>query len=126
MTTFLRPCEADRGTMTGPGEVLIRLNCTGLCMSDIHYMANDCGVPLMSLSGVQSPGHEGAGIVVQLGDNVKGWKLGDRAGVKPIWNTCGSCETCQDGKENYCANLVNSGLHVNGIERQHRCYHETC
>ena len=82
-------------------------------------MANHCGLPLLSASGVQSPGHEGAGVVVKVGANVKEWKLGDRGGVKPIWNTCGSCDSCKEGKENYCMNLINTGLHVNGAVLRH-------
>jgi propanol-preferring alcohol dehydrogenase len=69
----------------------------------------------MSAAGVRCPGHEGAGVVVKLGDNVTDWKVGDRAGVKPIWNTCGTCVNCKDDMENYCPNLINSGLHVNGV-----------
>lgn len=98
----------------GSDEVLIKLNCTGLCSSDIHYMSNDAGTPKMSAAGVRSPGHEGAGVVVKLGSDVTNWKLGDRAGVKPIWNTCGRCHNCCDDKENYCTELQNTGLHVTG------------
>lgn len=84
-------------------------------MSDIHYMSNDVAIPPMSFFGVRCPGHEGAGVVVQLGENVTEWAVGDRAGIKPIWNTCGSCELCTTGKENYCPKLLNSGLAVNGL-----------
>ncbi|KAI9835770.1 MAG: hypothetical protein M1819_001949 [Sarea resinae] len=65
----------------GPGEVLIKINITGLCASDIHYMKNDLGLPKMSNFGVRSPGHEGAGVVVKLGANVDNVKVGDRAGT---------------------------------------------
>ena len=99
---------------TGPDEVLLKLNATGLCMSDIHYMMNDWNVPPMSASGVRCPGHEGAGVVVKLGSNVKGWKVGDRGGVKPIWDSCGACEQCWDGRDNYCPKMVLAGLSVNG------------
>ncbi|KAK5444173.1 hypothetical protein LTS15_010526 [Exophiala xenobiotica] len=58
----------------GPDEVLIRLNATGLCYSDIHFMRGDLDLPPMSAFGVRSPGHEGAGIIVKLGNNVKNWK----------------------------------------------------
>lgn len=98
----------------GPDELLLKLNTTGLCMSDVHFMANDWGTPPMSLFNVRSAGHEGAGVVVQLGANVKGWKVGDRAGVKPIWNVCGKCELCWEGKENYCQGNILTGLAVNG------------
>jgi D-arabinose 1-dehydrogenase-like Zn-dependent alcohol dehydrogenase len=78
-------------SLTGPDDILIRLNFTGLCSSDIHMMQGDLGMPPMSTFGVRSPGHEGAGVVVKLGANVKNFKLGDRAGIKPIADTCGSC-----------------------------------
>jgi D-arabinose 1-dehydrogenase-like Zn-dependent alcohol dehydrogenase len=44
----------------GPTELLLKLNCTGLCMSDVHYMLNDLPIPKqMQDYGVFSPGHEG-------------------------------------------------------------------
>ncbi|KAK3720880.1 hypothetical protein LTR37_003543 [Vermiconidia calcicola] len=67
----------------GPNDLLIRLNCTGLCMSDVHYMLKDLPMRFfMDECGVRSPGHEGAGVVVKVGDSVKDWKVGDRAGIK--------------------------------------------
>jgi propanol-preferring alcohol dehydrogenase len=50
-------------------------------------MLADWGIPPMSFFNVQCAGHEGAGVVVAVGSNVKEgqWKIGDRAGVKPIW-----------------------------------------
>ena len=55
----------DRG---GPDDLLIRLNCTGLCMSDVHYMLKDLATRSgqMDDHGVRSPGHEGAGVVVKV------------------------------------------------------------
>ncbi|GKZ29464.1 hypothetical protein AbraIFM66950_005024 [Aspergillus brasiliensis] len=72
----------------GPDQLLIKLNVTGLCYSDIHYMLEDIPLPRMGDYGVHSPGHEGAGVVVAVGQDVKGWKTGDRAGVAPTWDTC--------------------------------------
>ena len=79
-------------------ELLIRLNCTGLCMSDVHYMLNDWAVPPMSHFGVECPGHEGAGVVVKVGKSVTDWKVGDRAGVKPLKDVCHNCEECWNGR----------------------------
>ena len=57
--------------LPGPNDVLIKLNATGICYSDIHYMLSDlAGVPPMSTFGIRSPGHEGAGVIVALGSNV--------------------------------------------------------
>ncbi|KAL4875244.1 glycosyl hydrolase family 76-domain-containing protein [Aspergillus karnatakaensis] len=102
----------------GPNDVLIKLNVTGLCQSDIHYMLDDIGAS-MSTFGVRSPGHEGAGIVVKLGANVTNFKLGDRAGIKPIMDTCGSCSCCWSDKETYCAGAVHTGLMVPGTYQEY-------
>lgn len=98
----------------GPDDVLLRLNFTGLCSSDIHMMQGDLGTPPMSTFGVRSPGHEGAGVVVKLGANVKNFKLGDRAGIKPLTDTCHACHLCWDDKECYCKKAVHTGLMTAG------------
>jgi hypothetical protein len=68
---------------------LIKINATEICYSDIHYMLNDLGSRRMSASNIRSAGHEGAGVVAKLGENVKGWKVGDRAGVEPYGTYAG-------------------------------------
>lgn len=73
-------------------------------------MQGDLGLPPMSTFGVRSPGHEGAGVVVKVGANVKTFKIGDRAGIKPMLDTCGFCELCCDDKETYCKGAVLTGL----------------
>lgn len=102
----------------GPDEILIRLNATGLCSSDLHLMAADLGAPPMSAFGVRSAGHEGAGIVVQVGANVKTFQVGDRAGIKPILDTCNNCDLCWDDKETYCSGAVLTGLAAVGTYQQ--------
>lgn len=110
--------EADRNE--GPDDVLLRLNATGICYSDLHYMMNDLGFYPMSQHGVRSPGHEGAGVVVAVGSNVKNWKIGDRGGVKPTFDVCMNCDLCWDGKhETYCEQSLNTGLDVAGTYQQY-------
>ncbi|KXT09627.1 hypothetical protein AC579_10475 [Pseudocercospora musae] len=103
----------------GPGQVLVKLNCTGLCGSDIHYMLNDLGFGKMSDLGVRSPGHEGAGIVVKLGEGVTDWKIGDRAGIKPIWDCCHNCEQCWTGSEQYCSKVTHTGIMCTGTYQEY-------
>ncbi|KAF2176491.1 alcohol dehydrogenase [Zopfia rhizophila CBS 207.26] len=103
----------------GPNEVLIKLNTTGLCGSDLHYMMNDLAMPKMSQFGVRSPGHEGAGVVVKIGANVRNFKVGDRAGIKPVWDTCGACELCWGDKETYCDSVKLTGLVTPGTYQQY-------
>lgn len=105
---------ADHGR-PGPNDILIKLNATGLCYSDIHYMLGDLPIPSMSQFGVRSPGHEGAGVVVKLGANVTNWKIGDRAGIKPLMDVCHHCELCWSDKECYCPQAVFTGLVVPGV-----------
>lgn len=102
----------------GPEEVLIKLNATGLCLSDIHFMLNDWEVKKMSFYGTRCAGHEGAGVIVQVGERVKTLKVGQRAGFKPIVDVCHTCESCRSGKETYCSKAIMSGLHADGkLER---------
>jgi len=69
-------------TQAGPTDVLIKLNATGICHSDLHFMLNDWALPKMSVFGTKCAGHEGAGVIVKVGDQVKTLKTGMRAGFK--------------------------------------------
>lgn len=68
-------------------------------MSDVHFMMNDWALPPMSAFGVRCAGHEGAGVVVKVGSAVKDWKVGDRAGIKPLSDVCHNCEECWNGRK---------------------------
>lgn len=83
-------------------------------MSDIHFMLNDWDVPSMSSLGTVCAGHEGAGVIVKVGAQVKTMKVGQRAGIKPVFDTCGACNQCKSGRDNYCQKGVHTGLHVDG------------
>jgi hypothetical protein len=69
-------------TVAEPNEVLVKLNATGICHSDLHFMLNDWALPKMSELGTQCAGHEGAGVIVKVGSEVKTLKPGMRAGLK--------------------------------------------
>ena len=85
--------------LVGDDELLVRLNCTGLCMSDVHFMMNDWALPPMSHFGVRCAGHEGAGVVVKVGSKCgESWKVGDRVGIKPLYDVCHNCEECWNGR----------------------------
>ncbi|KAI9926889.1 hypothetical protein MW887_003988 [Aspergillus wentii] len=105
-------------TGQGPGQLLIKLNVTGLCYSDIHYMLEDLPLPRMNDYGVRSPGHEGAG-VVRIGSGVTDWKIGDRARIVPTWDTCMSCKLCSSDMECHCAQAIPTGLMPPGTYQQY-------
>lgn len=71
----------------------------------------------MSDLGTQCAGHEGAGVIVKVGERVKAFKVGQRAGHKPIRDVCHACEYCKAGKETYCTGAIFTGLACDGKER---------
>lgn len=61
-------------------------------------------------------GHEGAGVVVALGEGVgeEQWKVGDRAGIKPLFDVCHECMHCRGGDEGLCPKLLPTGAFSDG------------
>jgi propanol-preferring alcohol dehydrogenase len=95
----------------GPGEVLVKIEATGVCHTDLHAVDGDWPVrPIMPLI----PGHEGVGYVAALGSGVVGLKEGDAVGIPWLYDACGRCEYCQTGWETLCERQRNSGYSVNG------------
>ncbi|MGH7381243.1 MAG: zinc-dependent alcohol dehydrogenase family protein [Candidatus Methylomirabilales bacterium] len=84
-----RPC---------PDEMLIRVRACGVCRTDLHIVDGELPEPKPLLI----PGHEIVGTVVQKGEHVEGFSVGDRIGVPWLGETCGRCRYCQKGQENLC------------------------
>ncbi|MQY30140.1 NAD(P)-dependent alcohol dehydrogenase [Nocardia aurantia] len=83
-----------------PHDVLIDIRYSGICHSDIHTARNEWhGTRYPCV-----PGHEIAGIVAEVGSAVTRHKVGDRVGVGVMVDSCGRCEFCLAGEEQYCAN----------------------
>ena len=83
-----------------PGHIRIQVTHCGLCHSDLHLMEDDLGISQYPMV----PGHEVVGIVEAIGSGVKHLKIGDRAGVGWLSNSCGKCKQCEQEQENLCAN----------------------
>lgn len=92
------PYEFDRKAV-GDNDVLIEILYSGICHSDIHQSRDEWGGSIFPMV----PGHEIAGRVVQLGKNVTKFKIGDLAGVGCMVNSCGECEYCKAGEEQFCS-----------------------
>ena len=83
------------------GEVLVEFTHAGLCFSDEHLRHGGLGdIPVIG-------GHEGAGIVRQVGEGVTGVAVGDHVAASFI-PTCGKCYWCASGHANLCAEAANS------------------
>lgn len=80
-----------------PDEVLLRIGGAGLCHSDIAIIGMGDDSPLIG----STLGHEVAGTVERLGEQVHGWSVGDRAVVALIL-ACGQCRECFAGRDNQC------------------------
>ncbi|WP_028278501.1 NAD(P)-dependent alcohol dehydrogenase [Arthrobacter sp. H5] len=96
-TEDLIPTTIERRDV-GPDDVLIDIKFAGICHSDIHTVRGDWGPASYPLA----PGHEIAGIVTEVGSNVSKHAVGDRIGVGCMVNSCGECENCAAGEEQYC------------------------
>jgi len=95
----LSPWSFERRAV-GDNDILIDIKFASICHSDIHQMKGDWGAQQYP----QVPGHEIAGIVAAIGKNVTKFKVGDRAGVGCMVDSCMTCESCTHGEEQFCDN----------------------
>jgi alcohol dehydrogenase (NADP+) len=93
----LTPFRFERREV-GPTDVLIDIEYCGVCHSDLHQVKDEWGGSLFPMV----PGHEIVGRVSKVGDKVRGFKVGDRAGVGCMVDSCRSCDSCKEGLEQYC------------------------
>lgn len=85
-----------------PDDVLIDIKFSGICHSDIHSAYGEWGGGIFPMV----PGHEIAGIVSAVGSKVTRFEIGDRVGVGCFVDSCGECEYCLKGEEQYCTRGV--------------------
>lgn len=95
----LAPYSFERRAV-GATDVKIEILYCGVCHSDLHTARNEWNNTLYP----SVPGHEIVGRVTAVGDAVKGFKVGDIAGVGCMVDSCQSCPSCGEGLEQYCEN----------------------
>ncbi|GGA85074.1 NAD(P)-dependent alcohol dehydrogenase [Puia dinghuensis] len=84
----------------GDDDILIDIKFCGICHSDIHQIKGHWG----DQPYPQIPGHEIAGIVSAVGKNVTAFKVGDKAGIGCMVDSCMTCDSCKRGEEHHCDN----------------------
>ncbi len=98
----------------GPGEVLVEVRASGLCVSDLHIQDGMIGTVRLPYT----PGHEMAGVIAAVGEGVARVKPGDHV-VSAIDITCGTCRYCLGGRTNLCRNLLRVGFERDGSHEEY-------
>ncbi len=108
------------------GEVLVQWKVAGLCHSDEHFITGDMVPPAEMLEAAGMPpffpiigGHEGAGIVAEVGPGVTSVAVGDHVSASFI-PSCGRCRYCSTGRQNLCdagAGAMSGGMITDGTHR---------
>ena len=93
-----------------PGEVLVQVEASGVCRTDLHVTEGDLPVHLPHVV----PGHEVVGRVVEVGPATTRFAIGDRVGVAWLRHTCGECRYCRSGRENLCPDARFTGWDHDG------------
>ena len=125
-----RPWTVEEFELDPPraGEVLLRLAATGLCHSDEHIRQGRLAAPPETLRSLGLPamsptigGHEGSGVVVEVGEGVTRFAPGDHV-VTSFVAVCGQCRWCASGMEYLCdtgAGTLAPGMPTDGTFRHH-------
>lgn len=94
----------------GPEQVLLRVHACGVCRTDLHVCDGELTEPKLPLI----PGHEIVGTVVQKGERVEKFTVGQRVGVPWLGWTCGTCRYCLSSRENLCGRARFTGYQLDG------------
>ncbi|MFF1872253.1 alcohol dehydrogenase AdhP [Kitasatospora herbaricolor] len=119
---FTAPLEIENRPVPEPAphQVLVRIEASGLCHTDIHAAHGDWPVkpapPFV-------PGHEGVGIVEAAGELVRHVAIGERVAIAWLADACGRCDQCVSGWETLCLQQHNSGYSVDGAYAEYAVAH---
>ena len=98
----------------GDGEVLIQMKAAGVCGSDVHQFLGENPNAVFP----RVPGHENAGVIVEVGKDVKNVKVGDHV-VVDLVVACGECPQCKAGRRNVCRTVKARGSAIDGGWREY-------
>jgi propanol-preferring alcohol dehydrogenase len=113
VTSFTDPLRIEERPVPapGPGQVLVRIEYSGLCHTDIHAAHGDWPVkptpPFV-------PGHEGVGVIEAIGEGVQHRSVGQRVALPWLGHACGHCDHCVEGWETLCEEQQNTGYSIDG------------
>ena len=92
------------------GQLLVRVNACAVCRTDLHIVDGELAEPKLPLI----LGHQIVGCVVEFGENVTGFSMGDRIGIPWLGWTDGECAYCRSNRENLCDRAKFTGYTIDG------------
>jgi NADPH:quinone reductase-like Zn-dependent oxidoreductase len=100
----------------GPDDVLVEIKAAALNRLDLWVLHGWRG---LRLDFPHIMGCDGSGVIVEIGDNVMGYEIGDRVGINPTWS-CGQCNYCLSGRDNMCDQFAIFGEHIPGFYAEYQ------
>lgn len=94
----------------GAGQLLVEISACAVCRTDLHLIDGDLPDPKIPVV----PGHEIVGHVLETGDGVAGFSVGQRVGIPWLGHVCGHCHFCDSGRENLCDDAKFTGYQIDG------------
>ena len=110
----LKLTNIEKHSINNPDEVLIKIEACGVCHSQLHGIEGDwqeIGIPS---SFPTVPGHEVVGKIIEIGNKVTKFRIGDRVGITPLLKSCMDCRYCDEGKEYLCEDNEITGETLRG------------
>lgn len=101
------------------GEVLVKMEASGLCYTDVHLVDNDWAIVEPLVKRDLTLGHEAVGIVQAVGEGVANLSVGDRVAAPFLRSACGQCKQCRRGEENHCPNVTILGFSHDGSHAEY-------
>ena len=110
----LEVIEVEKPKIQKNTQVLVKITAAGICGSDLHiYHGTHAYATYPRIIG-----HEGCGIVAEVGADVKNVAVGDSVIIEPI-HGCGTCYACKNGRYNCCPDIVVAGVHADGVMEEY-------
>ncbi len=91
-------------------QLLIQVHTCGICRTDLHVVDGELSYPKLPLV----PGHQIVGAIIEIGKNVKNFKVGQRVGIPWLGGSCLHCQYCLSGRENLCDHALYTGYQIDG------------
>lgn len=110
----LEVIDVEKPSIKKDTQVLVKITAAGICGSDIHIFHGTHAYATYP----RIIGHEGCGIVEEVGSAVRDLKPGDSVIIEPITG-CGTCYACRHGRYNCCPDIKVAGVHIDGVMEEY-------